>query len=479
MNTESLNENVYSVVGLDGKERTNVNLDTIKEWYFKKEINESSLIFSIEIGQWQMLKKVFNLEELKVGFMQRNQTNSYNPNTFANPPIQNTAIAPSFPEHFPTTNKGNSNYTGYTTENHYNQRTLPPRQPTNYYNQAVTKSRAGFRLVAIFLVTNLIIWFISIFLSVFLNTDDSTGTTVAYKLGQKTGEGIIKIIIDLYLFSRLWNSKGEDNTGRIFVIIRTYLGSILFLPIVFMFFPAGFYLAGLTGLGSIVFYAIGLLILLHGKESPSPSRINIGWISFALFIVFSILAMYSSATIISNSSKNSQAFNDLNKYELPSNEFIDSQTPVKIILPVGWKQYSLQNPHITDPNARMIATDSTGNKGAKFTVYPFPRKMEISKSQLSMALDKAVELAEPKLKAEDSSYKTILSNTIYLKDKIAKRIIFERQRPGKNKKTKGNMIFTMDGQNAYVLEMWCDEDAYESAIKDFTQFEDNFSFREM
>lgn len=475
MNAETLNENLYSVVGLDGEERTNVNFATIKEWYFKRQINESSLILSAEFGQWQMLKRVFNLDQFKAEFHHRNEANAYTSQTFSDPSILNTSLAEPLTEIFPATDKGNANYRSYPTENQKNYRTSQPPPATIYYNETVANNRAGSRLAAIFLITNLFIWFTSLFVMAMIPSEAVSETNGAYNFGEMVGKNIFKPLIDLYLAHRLWNATKDDNTGRIWTIVRTYAGSIIFLPYVFMFLSAGFYFAGFTALGAIVFYAFGLLIVLHGKESPAPSRIHAGWISFVLFILFSLLSISSSATIISDSGKNSQARKDLKKYELQSNEFVDSQTPVKITLPNGWKQYSLQNPYVTDPDARMIAMDPIGNRVAQFTVYPYPRKVEISNSEMSKALDESIKFAETKLKAADPSYNAILSSTIYLGDKIAKRIIFERKSLKKDKKTKGHVLFTMDEQNAYVLEMWCNEDSYQDAVKDFAQFETNFS----
>jgi hypothetical protein len=57
---------LYTVLGLDGKEHENVKLETIKQWYSTRSLNESSLIFSPELGKWQMLKRVFDLSEFHV-----------------------------------------------------------------------------------------------------------------------------------------------------------------------------------------------------------------------------------------------------------------------------------------------------------------------------------------------------------------------------------------------------------------------------
>lgn len=77
----------YNVVGLDGKEYANISLDTIKDWYNNKLLNENSLIFSTEAGQWQKLKNVFNLAEFKVGQNAPPQGLQYQPN-FNQPPFK-------------------------------------------------------------------------------------------------------------------------------------------------------------------------------------------------------------------------------------------------------------------------------------------------------------------------------------------------------------------------------------------------------
>lgn len=59
-----MNEKEYTVVGLDGTEYPNINFEIIKEWYKNRIINDESLVLSPETGEWKMLKKVFDINEL-------------------------------------------------------------------------------------------------------------------------------------------------------------------------------------------------------------------------------------------------------------------------------------------------------------------------------------------------------------------------------------------------------------------------------
>lgn len=91
-----MDNKTYSVVGLDGKEYANISLDTMKDWYNNKLLNENSLIFSTEAGQWQKLKNVFDLAEFNIGRKaQQQQSFQYQPN-FNQPPFNEQNYNPQF-----------------------------------------------------------------------------------------------------------------------------------------------------------------------------------------------------------------------------------------------------------------------------------------------------------------------------------------------------------------------------------------------
>ena len=337
MNSEPLNENSYSVVRLDGNEENNVSLDTIKEWYFKKQINESSLVFSAEIGQWRMLKKVFDLTAFKSEFSTiSNENNAGNRRTEAAfvAPVHNPAETLPFVENFSVNAAGYGNHGTY-------------------------------------------------------------------------------------------NSPGYGN------------------------------------------YA----------PPPPKKKSRIGWLMLPVVVLFGFAVLFSATKDILRSSKNARMFNEMKKFELPSNQFADSQSPVKITLPAGWKQYSPDNPYIKEKTARMVALDAKGNRVAQLTVHPFPQKMSFNSLQFEQILVESMDKLEPRLKSEDASYKTIAVSSTYIGDQVAKRVIFERNSSEPGKKVKGQMVITMDNQNVYVLEMWCEEDDFQEGTKDFTQFESNFSIK--
>lgn len=58
-----MKDQTYNVVGLDGQEYENVEYDLIREWYAARLINEESLVFSQQHGQWKKFMNVFPLAE--------------------------------------------------------------------------------------------------------------------------------------------------------------------------------------------------------------------------------------------------------------------------------------------------------------------------------------------------------------------------------------------------------------------------------
>lgn len=58
-----MKDQTYNIVGLDGQEYENVEYDLIREWYAARLVNEESLVFSPQHGQWKKLMNVFPLAE--------------------------------------------------------------------------------------------------------------------------------------------------------------------------------------------------------------------------------------------------------------------------------------------------------------------------------------------------------------------------------------------------------------------------------
>jgi hypothetical protein len=58
-----MKDQTYNIVGLDGQEYENVEYDLIREWYAARLINEESLVFSQQHGQWKKIMNVFPLAD--------------------------------------------------------------------------------------------------------------------------------------------------------------------------------------------------------------------------------------------------------------------------------------------------------------------------------------------------------------------------------------------------------------------------------
>jgi hypothetical protein len=56
-----MNGETFAVVTTDGREHPAVDMDTIKRWYVEKHLNEDSLVFSSEAGDWRLLGWMFDI----------------------------------------------------------------------------------------------------------------------------------------------------------------------------------------------------------------------------------------------------------------------------------------------------------------------------------------------------------------------------------------------------------------------------------
>jgi hypothetical protein len=51
----------YTVVTLDGQEHSNLDAETVKEWFLTRKLREDSFVLSSETGEWKLLRKVFDV----------------------------------------------------------------------------------------------------------------------------------------------------------------------------------------------------------------------------------------------------------------------------------------------------------------------------------------------------------------------------------------------------------------------------------
>lgn len=134
-----MKDQIYNVVGLDGREYENIEYDLIREWYAARLINENSLVFSPSIGKWKKIIDVFNLAELNAArnllqqqkvsdHRQSNERENFNDQNFNN-------------QNFNNQNFNNQQF----YESPYNfDRPMPPPGQNFYGNQP--KSSSGWKI---------------------------------------------------------------------------------------------------------------------------------------------------------------------------------------------------------------------------------------------------------------------------------------------------------------------------------------------
>lgn len=486
----------YTVVTLDGKEKSNLSLDEVKDLFFRRQINQSSLISSAEQPQWQMLKRVFD-----VAYWLPNAAPIISNNGFSQPPQQNHFEQPVTFNQFPDSNANSPN--NYSQNNQsqtfYQAETLPGENklqniqsnyaPSHFQytatvpQQPTLNERIGLRPAAVFLIINALIYgAVAVINKIFLTESEGNA---AYKTGQATGF-IIPVIIDLVLASRLW--KGENiETTRKWVLFRTYFGFIVFSVL-------GAFVASEKGgiFGAILMLLIGIAYLLsvglvlHGKNSPSTARVMSGIGSFAVycFIVFGTLGLAVLGNLAPNLSKMNLENPQIEKYKLEGSEFQDKTTGAKVSLPENWVMLATNNPIATSPEARMVAVSNDSKRLAMLEVVPVPAQLDMRKVSSSMILDElcngVAKSMEEAAKKESyfgkNSFREITRLSISVGAHPAKLLVVERQQNGMQ--VKGHIIITYDELTFYVLHTWCPTQEYDAAQNDFAFFEKNFSVPE-
>ncbi|MEP6903677.1 MAG: hypothetical protein ABJA66_18285 [Actinomycetota bacterium] len=523
---------VYSVVMLDDKERQNLSLEEVKELFFKRQINQNSLIYSRENPQWQMLKRAFdvaawipsnpppvspNNSQNTFQTQPNNPPNAFQPqqNPFeqhssATPPVTFNQFSPQ-QTNPPTNNYAQNSSNGYSqnnqTETYYQAETNQSQYnfqnnqanfaPSNYNNQPNTSNnqsnnykyssnnnifgdRNGLRPAAIFLIVNAIFNVVLTLMNYSL-VSSAPAQSSSYNSGRFTGF-FVSLIIDILLAVKLWKNDDVEN-ARKWVLIRTYLGFIVFGIIVpFVSYGTDGKFAGAINFFAYFLLFVSILLVLHGKQNPSTSRVMVGIGTFAMFFLFNfgIIALSSIVMIAPNLSKLELTDKQLDKYRVEGKEFQDKTNGAKVVLPEGWSMLSLDNPLIHTPEARMIAIDKTGNSLTMLEVVPVPGNLDMKQANSTYVLDKLTEGVVAHLKEGDKddfsgkgSFREITRINIYIGKHPAKLLVFEKTAGGIP--AKGHLIITFDELTFYILHSWCPVKDYDKKQEDFTFFEKNFS----
>jgi hypothetical protein len=528
----------YSVVLLDGKELQNLSLEQVKDLFFKRQLNQNSLICTNENPNWQMLKRGFDLSQwIPSGappFAQNNfqpQNNPFAENqsnpfqTPANhfqPPVSQPATAfqpvtfnqfPANPPAQPNNPFGQNTSNGYSqnnqTETYYqaetnqtnynfqnNQSNFAPSKysnPANSYNYSPNSQanstnsggqRKGLRQAAVFLIANAIL---NIIIMLMENLIASAPGGYDDKIQGGVGRFVISLVIDLVLAVKLWKND-EAETARKWVLARTYLGFILFgviLPVSFI--GKGEIFVGVFNFIAYFLFLISIMLVLHGKQGPTHSRVMVGMGTFAVFFLFNFGAVaLGSIVMLAPNMPNLDIQNaQLEKYKIEGKEFQDKTTGAKVVLPEGWSMLKLDNPVIHTPEARMIAVDKAGNRLTMLEVVPVPGNLDMKRQNSTFILDQLSDGVVQALQEEvrnsggfggGNSVKEITRISIFIGTHPAKLLVFDKTTGGA--KTKGHLIITYDELTFYVLHSWCPVEEYEQAQTEFTFFEKNFTVPE-
>ncbi len=523
----------YTVVLLDGKELQNLSFEEVKDLFFKRQINQTSLVCSSENPQWQMLRKVFDV----AGWIPANgsqapppansfnafqpQTNPFDapapinqPTTFNQfPPDQtiqtNNNFAANTSNGYSQNNQSETYYQAETDQSQYNfQNNQQTFAPSNYNNQPgsanyspnnpayspskynftqnpanVPEQRHGARQAAVFLVVNAIFYVV---LMIVESIFSGSGDVQAEKVGQGVGRSLIPLAIDLYLASKLWKQDNIES-ARKWVLFRTYFGFAVFgIIIPLVGFKNGDIFVGVFSFISLFFYFVSLALLLHGKEKPSQSRVMIGIGTFAIYflVMFGTIALSTVARIAPNISQFDASSKQLDQYKIEGKEFEDKTTGAKVVLPEGWMMLDLKNPLIHTPEARMIAVDKPGNRLTMLEVVPVPANLDMKRANSLEVLEQLANGVVQSLKKESetgggfgkNSFNEVARLNIYIGKHPAKLLVFDKIAGGE--KVKGHLIITFDELTFYVLHSWCPAAEYEQAQIDFKFFENNFSVPE-
>jgi hypothetical protein len=509
----------YSVVLLDGKERQNLGFDEVKDLFFRRQINQNSLICSSDNPNWQMLKRAFDLSQwISSGVPQTpaaqnnfqppvsapvphnpvHQPVTFNQFPAAQPTPSNNPFAQTSSNGYSQNNQTETYYQAETNQTNYNfqnnQTDFAPSKynnPANSYNYSpnftnTALTRNGLRQAAVFLIVNAILNVIIMLMeNMVASAPDSSDPTE--KIGRGVGRFVVSLIIDLVLAVKLWKQE-DTETARRWVLVRSYLGFIVFgLIMPFIFIGKGEIAVGTINFVAYFLFLISIMLVLHGKEGPSQSRVMVGLGTFALFFLFNfgIIALSSIAMFAPNLPNFEIAGKQLDQYKIEGTEYKDKTTGAKVVLPEGWSMIKLDNPVIHTPEARMIAIDKAGNRLTMLEVVPVPGNLDMKRQNSSFILEQLADNVVQAMKQEvqkgggfggKNLFNEVTRLSIYIGTHPAKLLVFDKTTDGV--KAKGHLIITYDELTFYVLHSWCPAEEYQQAESDFTFFEKNFTVPE-
>ena len=292
----------YKAVTLDGQEHSDIDLFTLKQWYFARRLNPDSLVLSSETSEWKLLKNLFDQAQWEE---EERKTRGLGPSDS----VFKALISSQPVRHLPETIS--------QTPYHYDR-----------------PNELGLRAAGILLFINAACTLASLLL---LATKPGGSSSSSRAWG-------FSILLDVAVGAKLLTSENASRWQKV-ALVRVSLGALLFGLVWMIIGPND--MMRLLGFLEVVF-ASSFYILLIGQASRT--RVKIGVLTFVISIcgLVGVLALYGH-------SGDASAKREILKYALPTRSFRDVPSGSELTLPDGWVMLPIDNPIVPIPDANMIA----------------------------------------------------------------------------------------------------------------------------
>ena len=292
----------YKAVTLDGQEHSDLDLFTLKQWFFARRLNPNCLVLSSETSEWKQLKNLFDPAQWEE---EERKTRGLGPNDS----VYKALISSQPLRH-------------------------PPKTTFQMPVQYDRPNELGLRAAGILLFINAACTLASLAVLA-VQSGNSSKSSRAWGLS---------ILLDVVVGAKLLTSENAGRWQKV-ALVRVSLGALLFGMVFMIIGPTD--TMRMLGFLEVVF-ASSFYILLIGQASRA--RVKVGVLTFVISIcgLVGVLALYGQ-------SGDASAKREILKYALPTRSFRDVPSGSELTLPDGWVMLPIDNPIIPIPDANMMA----------------------------------------------------------------------------------------------------------------------------
>ena len=404
----------YKAVTMDGEEHSGLDQPTIKQWYLAKRLRPDSFVLSPEIGEWKLLKSVFDPAAWDA---EERATRGRGPNASVHNGV-------SSPEQFYPLPYPNSQESHYKSQEPY------------YFDR---DNERGLRAAGILLIINAALSLASLAIVVVASPTDSSVSSVWG----------FNILLDVIVGFKLLRSDNFRKWKRI-ALVRVGLGALLI--------GVGLILVGpnekfkLLGLLQLVF-ASSFYILLLGEASRA--RVVTGVLTFVL----STCAMFGVLSL-GNLSGGATSKREILKYALPTRSFSDGPSGVNIELPDGWVLLPNDNPVVRQTEANMIAVHPDSDSYATLVIL---------KVRGGRSLDTALSLVVTEQRKSKANLVEVERLNSLFGRLDGRKVVMTWQDRGLE--FKGWVTVARNGSYYIFLNEWCASETYSKSGPQFAALE--------